>query len=82
MSCSKQVYIQNKIEELPDLMYELLIVKKGYFFFCGPAGQVPIDIRNAIELCFCTAGGMTPQQATAKVDELIVNGHYVVEAWS
>jgi len=78
----KKVYIQNKIEEVPEQVYDILGVKGGYFMYCGSAGQVPKDIRTAIEGAFVKAGRFSKEQASKKIDELISTGHYVVEAWT
>lgn len=78
----KKIYIQDKIEEDPELVYDLLIRKGGSFFLCGPSRNVPEDIRNAIIRSFAKCGNMTIEEATALQKELVDTGRYNVEAWS
>eukprot|EP00741_Cyanophora_paradoxa_P023775 tig00021621_g22964.t1 len=78
----EKIYIQNKIEQEPALIADLMLNKNGYFFFCGPARQAPNDIRAAMEKALQRGAGLTEQQAAQKITELIIAGRYVVEAWS
>ena len=78
----QKIYVQNKIEEEPMVVWRILIEEEGFFFFCGPARRAPEQVRNGVEAALMKAGNWTKEQATAKIDELIDNGHYVVEAWA
>eukprot|EP00741_Cyanophora_paradoxa_P017510 tig00020995_g16919.t1 len=81
----KKVYIQDKIAAEPELLYEAFVKRGGYFFFCGPAGRVPQDIRAAIETAMSEGGkedGFTREMASKYIDEMRKTSRYIVEAWS
>eukprot|EP00741_Cyanophora_paradoxa_P007272 tig00001095_g7035.t1 len=81
----KKVYIQDKIAAEPELLYDCFVKSGGYFFFCGPAGRVPQDIRAAIETAMSEAGkeeGFTKEMASQYIDKMRLQGRYIIEAWS
>eukprot|EP00741_Cyanophora_paradoxa_P007268 tig00001095_g7031.t1 len=81
----KKVYIQDKIAAEPELLYDCFVKRGGYFFFCGPAGRVPQDIRAAIETAMSEAGkeeGFTKEMASQYIDKMRLQGRYIIEAWS
>lgn len=43
----EKVYIQNKIEQDTDVLFDLLVQKKGSFYLCGPTWPVP-DVTAAL----------------------------------
>merc|ERR1712100_268235 len=40
----KKVYVQHKMEEVPNELYHDLVEQNGYFYLCGQAGQLEIDV--------------------------------------
>eukprot|EP00899_Mesostigma_viride_P024661 jgi/Mesvir1/537/Mv11395-RA.1 len=79
---AKKVYIQNKIEEDPELLYDMLIKKEGFFYLCGPSRGVPEDIRKAVNKSLQHCEGISEEEAEAKVNQLQLHHRYNVEAWS
>ena len=45
---SKKVYVQNLIDDNAKAVHSDLIDKHGFFYLCGQAGQVELDIKDAI----------------------------------
>lgn len=78
----KKVYIQNKVDDNPKIACDILVEKKGYFFYCGPAGNVPTAIENSIRKAFMTVYNKTEEEATNMLNDIKTEGRYVVEAWS
>ena len=78
----KKIYIQNKIDENPKIACEILVEKKGYFFYCGPAGRVPEAIEKSLVKAIETVYGKTEEEAMNVLNEVKKEGRYVVEAWS
>lgn len=76
-----KIYVQNKIEENPELIYDYLWKKKGYFYLCGPAGNVPPAVRDAVKKSFISIGGHSPDEAEKLVTQMQIEGRYNVEAW-
>ena len=76
-----KIYVQNRIAENPDVVYDYLWKKKGFFYLCGPAGNVPPAVRNAIKMAFVDRGGHSEQEAEAFITQMQIDGKYNVEAW-
>ena len=76
-----KIYVQNRIAEYPEVIYDYLGRKKGYFYLCGPAGNVPTAVRKAVVDSFVTAGGHSPAEAENLVTQMQIEGRYNVEAW-
>mmetsp|Transcript_14498 Transcript_14498/g.40830 ORF Transcript_14498/g.40830 Transcript_14498/m.40830 type:complete len:574 (-) Transcript_14498:16-1737(-) len=77
-----KIYVQDKIREDPTLVWRILVEQEGYFFFCGPARRAPQQVREGVEAAFVAAGSLTKLEAAEKVEKLIDQGRYVVEAWA
>ena len=78
----KKVYIQNKIDEHPKIACEILVEKKGYFFYCGPAGKVPEAIEESLLKAIEMVYEKSEEEAMNVLNEVKKEGRYVVEAWS
>ncbi|KAH0487908.1 MAG: uncharacterized protein KVP18_002182 [Porospora cf. gigantea A] len=74
-------YVQHEISKDPDLFYKRFVDQEGYFYICGSAKQVPIDIRKAACSVIATREGVSHEVAEAKITELIIKGRYNIEAW-
>ena len=79
---AQKVYIQHKVEENPALICEVLVEKKGFFFYCGPAGSVPTAIEKAIVKAFESVYKKSEEEAMDMLNCIKNEGRYVVEAWS
>ena len=77
-----KIYIQNKVDENPELVCDVLVEKKGYFFYCGPAGNVPTAIEKSILKAFETLYKKSEEEAVDMLNSIKNEGRYVVEAWS
>lgn len=53
----------------------------GYFYLCGTAKQVPIDVRAAVERCISKAEGCAIEESAEKVTSMLLKGQYNMEAW-
>ena len=78
----KKVYIQHKVDENMQEMCDILVEKKGYFFYCGPAGNVPAAIERSILKAFVAVYNKSQEEAVAMLNAIKDEGRYVVEAWS
>merc|ERR1712007_393159 len=59
---AKKVYVQHRLIEEPERIYEDLITKGGYFYLCGQAGQLEVDVKNALVTCFEKGGGVSREE--------------------
>lgn len=76
-----KIYVQNRIEEQADNVAKDLIDNKGYFYLCGQAGQVELDIKNAIYEAIAKHGKMSKEEGQAKFEELSAEGRYCPELY-
>ena len=77
----KKHYIQHEIYNDPDTFFKRFITEEGYFYLCGSAKQVPIDIRRAVTTVLSMNGGLSFEEADERLTQLILQGRYNVEAW-
>jgi len=78
----KKVYVQNKIAEEADAIWEQLGKpgSTGYFFLCG-SKQPEKDVFKTLLDIMQTKGGMSASQAQQKMEELQAAGRYVTEVY-
>ena len=76
-----KIYVQNRIDENPEIIYDYLHKKKGYFYLCGPAGNVPPAVRESVKRAFVQIGGHSAEEAEKIVTQMQIEGRYNVEAW-
>jgi sulfite reductase alpha subunit-like flavoprotein len=77
----EKIYVQNRISEHPEVIYDYLGKRKGYFYLCGPAGNVPPSVLKAVVDSFVKCGGHSPDEAEKMVTQMQIEGRYNVEAW-
>ncbi len=73
--------MQNRIDESPEIVYDYLVKKGGYFYLCGPAGNVPPAVRKSVCNAFVKCGGISAEAADQMVTQMQIEGRYNVEAW-
>lgn len=44
----KKVYVQDKLLENADIVFDILYKQKGFFYLCGSAGKIPSAAKAAI----------------------------------
>jgi len=76
-----KIYVQDRISEVPEIIYEYLGRQKGFFYLCGPAGNVPPSVRKAVVNSFVKCGGHSHDEAEHIVTQMQIEGRYNVEAW-
>jgi len=78
----KKVYVQHKIKEEEDTIWEQLGKpgSKGYFFLCG-SKQPEKDVYKTLLGIMQSKGNMSESQAQAKMEELQAAGRYVTEVY-
>jgi len=76
-----KVYVQNRILENKELVWELLKDKSGYIYVCGDARQMAKAVHAALHSIVCEYGKMNEQQANAFIEELQKSGRYLQDVW-
>jgi sulfite reductase (NADPH) flavoprotein alpha-component len=79
---AKKVYVQHKIMEEADSIWEHLGKdgSTGYFFLCG-SKQPEKDVYAALTEIMKVKGGLTDAKAQEKLEELQARGRYVTEVY-
>ena len=78
---SNKVYVQNKIGENTQRLYEDLIQKNGYFYLCGQAGQAELDIKEAVYNSIAGGLRISRDDAFKKFEEIAEEGRYCPELY-
>uniref|UniRef100_A0A6A7FYI8 pyruvate dehydrogenase (NADP(+)) n=3 Tax=Hirondellea gigas TaxID=1518452 RepID=A0A6A7FYI8_9CRUS len=77
----EKIYIQDKIREDPELIYNTLIKNNGLFYYCGTGGKAPDMVREAVVDSITTVGKMSKEEADKIITDMQINGRYNVESW-
>ena len=77
----EKIYVQTRMSEVPNELYEDLVEKNGYFYLCGQAGQLEIDVENAIKKAVMATGKYSKEKADEYVEEMHHGGRYNLELY-
>lgn len=72
-----KIYAQHRIEEDPHLLYDYLIKQEGSFYLCGPAGNMPAQMREAVIGALEVAGGHSREESEQMVTDMQISGRCV-----
>ena len=67
--------------EAADDLYVDIVEKGGYFYLCGQAGALEIDVENAIKKAIKSTGKYDEDQASEYVEEMHHEGRYNLELY-
>jgi homodimeric pyruvate:ferredoxin (flavodoxin) oxidoreductase len=76
----EKIYVQTRMNEVPEDLYGELVTKKGYFYLCGQAGQLEVDVQNAIKKAIKHGGG-TDEEVEAEFAKMVDEGRYNLELY-
>jgi len=77
----EKIYAQHRIAEDPELLYDYMVRRNGSFYLCGPAGNMPAQMKAAVIQAFVDAGGHSHEEAEKMVTDMQIGGRYNVEVW-
>ncbi|RKP20280.1 NADPH-cytochrome P-450 reductase [Rozella allomycis CSF55] len=78
----KKIYVQNRLLENGQEMYELVNNKNAVIYVCGDAKNMAREVNKAWCDIFEKHGSMSQQQAVDKVKQLRSKGRYLEDIWS
>ena len=58
-----------------------MVNKDAAFYLCGPAGNMPAQMKAAVSDAIAKVGKMPVDQAEAMVTDWQIKGKYNVEVW-
>jgi len=78
---ASKVYVQNRILENKELLWNLIKDKNGYIYVCGDARYMAKAVHSALHSIVCEYGKMSDQQANTFIEELQRSGRYLQDVW-
>jgi homodimeric pyruvate:ferredoxin (flavodoxin) oxidoreductase len=76
----EKIYVTHRLAQNMPLIYDLIHEKDGNLYLCGPGGNVPPQVREAV-IKSIEGGGHSREYAEKYVTDMQINGRYNVEAW-
>jgi len=76
----KMIFVNQRMEENPELLGDLIGKKGGYFYMCGLAVAVP-GIDKALKQAMVLGGTVKEEDADAWLEEMKKNGRYSQESY-
>jgi len=76
----KKVYVQHKMIEFSEVIYNLLVEKKGYFYVCGDARSMAKEVHSSLIKVLVKAG-KTEEQSEQYLNEMKQSGRYLTDVW-
>jgi len=77
----EKIYVTHRLQQQKQLVYDLIHEKDGNLYLCGPGGNVPPQVRQAVVDAIRECGGHSNEYAEKYVENMQINGRYNVEAW-
>ncbi len=77
----EKIYVQHRMLQVKERIYDDLINKNGYFYMCGQAGQLELDVRNAVISSFEAGGKMSRGDAEKLFEKFEEEGRYCRELY-
>jgi len=77
----EKIYVTHRLAQQAELVYDLIHEKNGNLYLCGPGGNVPPQVKQAVVNSIINVGGHSPEYAEKYVEEMMISGRYNVEAW-
>lgn len=78
---AEKVYVQDKVRQNPEVVYDYLVNKKGMFYYCGTGGAAPDRVKDAVIDALAQVGGEPRSKMEEYVTQMIIDGRWNVEAW-
>jgi len=77
----KKVYVQHRLAEHGEMIWELIREKRAHIYICGDAGHMAKDVQACIENIAKTVGGMGENQANILIKDLKLKGRFHEDVW-
>eukprot|EP00658_Telonema_sp_P-2_P022053 TRINITY_DN18802_c0_g1_i1.p1 TRINITY_DN18802_c0_g1~~TRINITY_DN18802_c0_g1_i1.p1 ORF type:complete len:938 (+),score=218.44 TRINITY_DN18802_c0_g1_i1:203-3016(+) len=75
-----KIYVQDRVNEQSELVYDYIFKRGGYFYLCGPSGPIE-DVREAVAQSAVKHGGMSVEEARNMITDMRIKGRYNEETW-
>ncbi|XP_041667703.1 NADPH-dependent diflavin oxidoreductase 1 [Cheilinus undulatus] len=78
----EKVYVQHRVKENAELLWDLIANKSACFYIAGNAKQMPSSVCDALKEVFQQEGGMSSEDAEQMLDVMEKTGRFQSETWS
>lgn len=78
---AKKVYVQDRVRENPEIIYDYLVKQNGMFYYCGTGGAAPERVKDAVTDALTEASGSPRSEMEDYVTQMQIDGRWNVEAW-
>ncbi|XP_077986666.1 NADPH-dependent diflavin oxidoreductase 1-like [Glandiceps talaboti] len=77
-----KVYVQHRIEENHDLVWQLIDKRNAWFYIAGNSKQMPTAVTDALKSAIKDGGNLTDQEVEDYMKKLERSKRYQAETWS
>lgn len=78
----EKVYVQHRVKENAELLWDLIANKNACFYIAGNAKEMPSSVCDALKEVFQQEGGMSSGDAKQMLDVMEKTGQLQSETWS
>lgn len=78
----EKVYVQHRVRENGELLWDLIANKNACFYIAGNAKQMPASVCDALKEAFQEAGGASAEEAEQMLAAMEKTGRFQSETWS
>eukprot|EP00005_Dracoamoeba_jomungandri_P004434 CAMPEP_0174251296 /NCGR_PEP_ID=MMETSP0439-20130205/1154_1 /TAXON_ID=0 /ORGANISM="Stereomyxa ramosa, Strain Chinc5" /LENGTH=593 /DNA_ID=CAMNT_0015331569 /DNA_START=273 /DNA_END=2051 /DNA_ORIENTATION=- len=76
-----KVYVQHKLLEHKELVWDLIENKNAHFYICGDAWQMAPDVKKAMEQIIVEMGERSEEEAQKYITDLQDQGRWSTDVW-
>ncbi|KAJ7988154.1 hypothetical protein DPEC_G00320670 [Dallia pectoralis] len=77
-----KIYVQQRVREQAELLWDLIANKNAYFYIAGNAKQMPAAVCDALKESFQSQGGLSSYQADQMLVAMERTCRFQSETWS
>ncbi|TKS84077.1 NADPH-dependent diflavin oxidoreductase 1 [Collichthys lucidus] len=78
----EKVYVQHRVKENAELLWDLIANKRACFYIAGNAKEMPASVCDALKEVFQQEGGMSAEEAEQMLTAMDRSGQFQSETWS
>lgn len=74
-------YVQDQMRRNSRVIYEALLVQRGFIYICGSRGRMPSAVKEAVVECLIKEGLEGRDEAESFLSQMELEGRYRQETW-
>ncbi|XP_069025143.1 NADPH-dependent diflavin oxidoreductase 1 [Embiotoca jacksoni] len=78
----EKMYVQHRVKENAELLWDLMANKRACFYIAGNAKQMPASVCDALKEVFQQEGGVSAEEAEEMLEVMERTGRFQSETWS